>query len=572
MPIGTTSTAILLNINKPKHTRISKQQENKSFWWEILEMIGVQVIAVALAPFTGGLSESFALGLGASDLVASISAVGVEFLTDFTINQVYDYLKGNVTKLNTFFNLLPAFAGLNKISRGYRTTKFIKLAEKTKTLEQVGIKEAKNLQEIISQVSGKEILTDKIIGNKRYLMNYSFSPNRETVLRDLGYVAERQYKKNFQKLEAQELKDYLLLENTLTKLSPQLTPKFKIKDIEKANNFLKKYNTDLKKVLSMNQHDWLNLVHTIHTENRFGKTLILDLQKIRANAIKFNFKNSSIHKIVLNANKIFKYFDIRFYLKKGLNKFWKDTPYFEKLRESIYKLQEKFENLEKQAFEKIKKIKEKATDLFTSAEKRAIKHAQLIPLNSPVFMGCKIQPLSLDKCAITIYHRNPKYKAITVVDTILKAETFVTQIHPFHWYRWYSGWYIGYGVNQNKWLKAIAFAPPVVQQIIRDSFKVYREIFRTIRTYHKVVNVINNPIENINKSFKNVGLKFSVNTLFGSGLLHHLEKFAYSQVVAKSKKKIKKGKNKIQKEIEHITHRKTKKHTHHYKQAFFKEW
>ncbi|WP_339040180.1 hypothetical protein [Spiroplasma endosymbiont of Apeira syringaria] len=29
------------------------------------------------------------------------------------------------------------------------------------------------------------------------------------------------------------------LQNTLIKLSPQLTPKFKIKDIEKANNFLK---------------------------------------------------------------------------------------------------------------------------------------------------------------------------------------------------------------------------------------------------------------------------------------------------------------------------------------------
>lgn len=565
MPIGTTSTALLLNINKPKHTRISKQQENKSFWWEILEMIGVQVIAVALAPFTGGLSESFALGLGASDLVASISAVGVEFLTDFTINQVYDYLKGNVTPLNTFFNILPAFAGINKISRGYRTTKFINLAQKTKTLEQIGIKEAKNLQEIISQVSGKEILTDKIIGNKRYLMNYSFAPNRETIIQNLGYVAEREFKNNFKKLEVQELKDYLLLQNTLTKLSPQLTPKFKIKDIDKANNFLKKYNTELKEVLKMNQHEWLNLVHTIQAQNRGGKTLILDLQKIRANAIKFNFKNSSIHKIVLKANQTFKYFDIRFYLKKGLNKFWKDTPYFEKLRESIYKLQEKFENLEKKVMEKINKLKEKATDLFTSAEKKAIKHAQLISLNSPVFIGCKIQPLSLNKCAITIYHRNPKYKPITVVDSILKAETFVTQIHPFHWYCWYSGWYIGYGVSHNKWLKAIAFAPPVVQQIIRDSFKVYREIFRTIRTYHKVVNVINNPIENINKSFKSVGLKFSVNTLFGTGLLHHLEKFAYSQVVEK-------GKKKLQKEVIHISHRKTKTKTKHYKKAFFKEW
>ncbi len=100
MPIGTTNTAILLKINKLKHTRISQQQEHKSLWWEILEMIGVQVIAVALPPFTGGLSEDLELGLGANDLIASISATFVEFATDFTINQVYDYLKGNVTSLS----------------------------------------------------------------------------------------------------------------------------------------------------------------------------------------------------------------------------------------------------------------------------------------------------------------------------------------------------------------------------------------------------------------------------------------------------------------------------------------
>ncbi|WP_342276406.1 hypothetical protein [Spiroplasma endosymbiont of Nebria brevicollis] len=565
MPIGTNSTAIILNINKPKHTRISKQQENKSLWLEILEMIGVQVIAVALAPFTGGLSEELALGLGASDFIGSSIAVGIEATTDFTINQVYDYLKGNVTKLNTFFNLLPAFAGLNKITRGIRTTKFIKLAQKTKTLEKIGIKEAKNLQDVINQVTGKEILTDKIISKQRYLFNYSIAPNRETILQNLGYVAERQFHNNFKKLEEQELKDYLLLQNTLIKLSPQLTPKFKIKDIEKANNFLKKYNTYLKEVLKMNQHDWLNLVYTIHTENRYGKTLILDLQKIRVNAIKFNFKNSVIHKVVLKTNQTFKYFDIRFYLRKGLNKFWKDTPYFEKLREKIYKLQEKFEQLEEKSIAKINKLKEKTSDLFTSAEKKAIKHAQLIPLNSPVFMVCKIQPLSLDKCAITIYHRNPKYKPFVVIDTIIKAETFVTQVHPFHWYRWNSGWYIGYGVNTNKWLKTIAFAPPVVQQIIKDAFKVHREILRIVRTYHKVINVINNPLENVTKSFKSVSLKFGVYTLFGTGLLHHLEKFAYSQVVEK-------GKKKLQKEIIHIAHRKTKKRTKHYEKAFFKEW
>ncbi|MDJ1305939.1 MAG: hypothetical protein MRQ09_06965, partial [Candidatus Midichloria sp.] len=78
--------------------------------------------------------------LGASDFIASSIAFGVYAVTDFTINQVYDYLKGNITPLNTFLNLLPAFAGINKITRGYRTTKFIKLAKTTKTLEQIGIK------------------------------------------------------------------------------------------------------------------------------------------------------------------------------------------------------------------------------------------------------------------------------------------------------------------------------------------------------------------------------------------------------------------------------------------------
>ncbi len=83
----------------------------------------VSICAIKIKAFAGGLSEDLALGLCASDLIAGISATGIEFATDFTINQVYDYLKGNVTSLNTFFNLLPAFAGLNRITRGYPSYK-----------------------------------------------------------------------------------------------------------------------------------------------------------------------------------------------------------------------------------------------------------------------------------------------------------------------------------------------------------------------------------------------------------------------------------------------------------------
>ncbi len=59
-------------------------------------------------------------------------------------------------------------------------------------------------------------------------------------------------------------------------MKPTIKSIFKIKDIEKANSFFKKYNTDFKKVLKMNQNDWLNLVHAIHANNKYGKSLILD--------------------------------------------------------------------------------------------------------------------------------------------------------------------------------------------------------------------------------------------------------------------------------------------------------
>ena len=64
-------------------------------------MIGVQFITVALILFTGSLIEDLVIILGTNNLIASIQyAIGFEFTTNFTTNQVYDYLKGNLTSLN----------------------------------------------------------------------------------------------------------------------------------------------------------------------------------------------------------------------------------------------------------------------------------------------------------------------------------------------------------------------------------------------------------------------------------------------------------------------------------------
>gem|GEM_PF-1554743 len=55
----------------------------------------------------------------------------------------------------------------------------------------------------------------------------------------------------------------------------------------------------------------------------------------------------------------------------------------------------------------------------------------LIPLDSPVFLAVKIDPLNFDQAAITIFHKDASYDPIPIVDTIEKAEIFINQNDPF---------------------------------------------------------------------------------------------------------------------------------------------
>ncbi|WP_283271876.1 hypothetical protein [Spiroplasma sp. SV19] len=141
MPLGTSNTATAYPVTKP--VRIPIKQQEDDFLKELFKFLGIQVLALALSTITGGLASAIGLGAGLSNFAAAFISFGVEVLTDFAVNQIYDKLTYGITTKSTALNLLPAVVGIGKLTRGYRTTKILKLAQNTKLLTKLGIRTAK---------------------------------------------------------------------------------------------------------------------------------------------------------------------------------------------------------------------------------------------------------------------------------------------------------------------------------------------------------------------------------------------------------------------------------------------
>ncbi|AXF95041.1 hypothetical protein [Spiroplasma phoeniceum] len=70
MPIGTTKTSLIYSIKTP--SRLSIQQQQKSFALQLLEFLGIQVLALGLSVLTGGIASAFGLGAGLSNFAAAL--------------------------------------------------------------------------------------------------------------------------------------------------------------------------------------------------------------------------------------------------------------------------------------------------------------------------------------------------------------------------------------------------------------------------------------------------------------------------------------------------------------------
>ncbi|RUO86206.1 hypothetical protein [Spiroplasma endosymbiont of Megaselia nigra] len=128
MPIETSKTALIYAVKK-NPTRLSIQQQEKSFGLQLLEFLGIQVLALGLSVLTGGIALAVGLGVGLSNFSAAFISFGVETATDFAVNQIYDKLTSEVTTKNTALNLLPAIGGIGKLTLAARTTRILKLSK-----------------------------------------------------------------------------------------------------------------------------------------------------------------------------------------------------------------------------------------------------------------------------------------------------------------------------------------------------------------------------------------------------------------------------------------------------------
>jgi len=66
MPIRTNKTALIYVVKKTP-TRLSIQQQEKNFGLQLLEFLGIQVLALVLSVITGGIASAAGIGAGLSN-------------------------------------------------------------------------------------------------------------------------------------------------------------------------------------------------------------------------------------------------------------------------------------------------------------------------------------------------------------------------------------------------------------------------------------------------------------------------------------------------------------------------
>ncbi len=96
-----------------------------------------------------------------------------------------------MTVKSAVLNLLPEIGGVGKLRRAARTTIILKLAKETKLLEKLGVITANNLEDVLIQVTGKKILSVKL------LFDFTKQANNETLLYTIGKLARNSFYKGF---------------------------------------------------------------------------------------------------------------------------------------------------------------------------------------------------------------------------------------------------------------------------------------------------------------------------------------------------------------------------------------
>lgn len=511
MPIGTSKTSIIYAVKKIP-TRSSIQQQEKNFGLQLLEFLGVQVLALGLAALTGGIASAVGIGVGLSNFAAGFIVFGVETATDFAVNQIYDSLTSEITITNTAINLLPALGGIGKLTRAARTTKILKLAKETKILEKLGVITAKNLEDIVKQVAGKRILVTGLLNKKlssKLLFDFTKKVNNETLLHSIGKLARNDFYKGFKVTDLATINNLLKIEKNIQKISPKLVKKISQVNEKSANKWLSEYGLNIDKISKISTNEWYTIMANLHKKG-VGKNLILNANLMRGSKIYNNKLLNILNKTPKILNKSSNYLNPNFYIQKATKKLL--AP----IEKRIAAIKQKVTS----------KITDKTKTLLSKFQTKAIQKGQLLPFayGSDVFLAAHVVPLFVaGEVALTIYYRNPKYFPIVVMTTLIKVEQFVLAKEPFVYYM-NSEWFIGWGATKIGLFNLVSFANPAYQQVVRDSFKLYRTIAKVL----KVQEQFKNNFTNKNKTLQTLE-ESAVSSLLGGGLAFQ----AYQQIRSK---------------------------------------
>ncbi|WP_338992124.1 hypothetical protein [Spiroplasma endosymbiont of Seladonia tumulorum] len=333
--------------------------------------------------------------------------------------------------------MLPAIGGVGKLTRAARTTRILKLAKETKLLEKLGVITANNLEDVVKQVTGKKILSDKLI------FDFKKQANNETLLYTFGKLARNDFYKGFKVSNLETINNLLKIEKNIQKISPTLVQKIPRVNEKNANKLLYEYGLNIDKISKINTNEWYNIMTNLHKKG-VGKNLLLNANLMRSSKIYNNKLLNIFHQTPIKLNKILNHLNPNFYIQKVTKKLL--AP----IEKQIITIKQKV----------INKITDKTKKIFSKFETKAIKKSQLLPFayGSDVFLAVKIVPLSVaGEVALTIYYKNPKYVPIVVMTTLIKAEQFVLAPEPFKFYM-NSEWFIGWGFKKTSLFNFVSFA------------------------------------------------------------------------------------------------------------------
>ncbi|RUO85698.1 hypothetical protein, partial [Spiroplasma endosymbiont of Megaselia nigra] len=280
--------------------------------------------------------------------------------------------------------------------------------------------------------------------------------------------------------------------------SPKLVQKIPRINEKNTNKWLSEYGFNIDKISKINTDEWYNIMTNLHKKG-VGKNLLLNANLIRGNKIFNNKFLNTLHQTPIKLNKALNYLNPNFYIQKVTKKLL--TP----IEKQIITIKQKV----------INKITNKTKKILSKFETKAIQKCQLFPFayGSDVFLAVKIVPLSVaGEVALTIYYKTPKYAPIVVMTTLIKAEQFVLSPEPFKFYM-NSEWFIGWGFKKTSLFNLVSFAPVAYQQIVKDSFKIYRTIAKVLKLQEKFKNNFTNK-DKMLKTLENS----AVTSLLGSGL------------------------------------------------------